>query len=56
MVLGHPDVHRPGLELKEWVGTDAIGYNLGSEMLSATGDGKRSYLCHYTGRCYGRFG
>ena len=36
-VIGHPDVHYLGLDLKEWVGTDANGYN--GEMLSATGDG-----------------
>ena len=40
LVVGHPDVHRLGLDLKEWVGTDANGYNFGPEMLSATGDGK----------------
>ena len=40
LVIGHPDAHRLGLDLKGWVGTDANGYNFGSEMLSATEDGK----------------
>ena len=39
-VIGHPDAHRLGLDLKGWVGTDANGYNFGPEMLSATEDGK----------------
>ena len=40
LVVGHPDAHRLGLDLKGWVGTDANGYNFGPEMLSATEDGK----------------
>ena len=40
LVVGHPDAQRLGLDLKGWVGTDANGYNFGSEMLSATEAGK----------------
>ncbi len=40
LVIGHPDPERLGLDLKGWVGTDANGYEFGSEMLSATGEGK----------------
>ena len=40
LVIGHPDAHRLGLDLKGWVGTDANGYNFGPDMLSATGEGK----------------
>ena len=40
LVVGHPDAHRLGLDLKGWVGTDANGYNFGPDMLSATEDGK----------------
>ena len=40
MVIGHPDAHRLGLDLKGWVGTDANGYNFGPDMLSATEEGK----------------
>ncbi len=40
LVIGHPDAHRLGLDLKGWVGTDATGYNFGPDMLSATGNGK----------------
>ncbi len=40
LVVGHPDAQRLGLDLKGWVGTDANGYNFGSEMLSATEEGK----------------
>ena len=40
LVVGHPDAHRLGLDLKGWVGTDANGYNFGPEVLSATEDGK----------------
>ena len=40
LVIGHPDAHRLGLDLKGWVGTDATGYNFGPDMLSATEDGK----------------
>ena len=39
-VIGHPDAHRLGLDVKGWVGTDANGYNFGPDMLSATEDGK----------------
>ena len=40
LVIGHPDPERLGLDLKDWVGTDANGYEFGPEMLSATEDGK----------------
>ena len=40
MMIGHPDAHRLGLDVKGWVGTDAAGYNFGPDMLSATEDGK----------------
>ena len=40
MVIGHPDAHRLGLDMKGWVGTDANGYNFGPDMLSATEEGK----------------
>ena len=40
LVIAHPDPHRLGLDLKGWVGTDAYGYNFGSDMLSATEEGK----------------
>ena len=40
LVIGHPDPRRLGLDLKDWVGTDANGYNFGPDMLSATEDGK----------------
>ena len=40
LVIGHPDAHRLGLDLKGWVGTDANGYNFGPDILSATEDGK----------------
>ena len=40
LVIGHPDAHRLGLDLKGWVGTDANGYRFGPEMLSATEEGK----------------
>ena len=40
LVIGHPDAHRLGLDLKGWVSIDANGYNFGPEMLSATEDGK----------------
>ena len=40
LVIGHPDPHRLGLDLEGWVGTDANGYEFGSEMLSATEEGK----------------
>ena len=40
LVIGHPDPHRLGLDLKGWVGTDANGYAFGPDMLSATEDGK----------------
>ena len=39
-VIGHPDAHRLGLDLKGWVGIDANGYNFGPDMLSATEEGK----------------
>ena len=40
LVIGHPDAHRLGLDVKGWVGTDANGYNFGPDMLSATEDGR----------------
>ena len=40
LVIGHPDAHRLGLDLKGWVGTDATGYIFGPDMLSATEQGK----------------
>ena len=40
IVRGHPDAHRVGLDVKDWVGTDATGYNFGPDMLSATEDGR----------------
>ncbi len=40
LVIGHPDPERLGLDLKEWVGTDANGYEFGPEMLAATEEGK----------------
>ena len=40
LVIGHPDPARLGLDVKGWVGTDANGYEFGTEMLSATEDGK----------------
>ena len=47
LVIGHPEAHRLGLDLKGWVGTDANGYNFGPDMLSATQDGKWvSYVYH----------
>ena len=39
-LIAHPNPYRLGLDLKGWVGTDANGYNYGSEMLSATEEGK----------------
>ena len=36
LVIGHPDAHRLGLDLKGWVSLDATGYNFGPDMLSAT--------------------
>ena len=40
IVRGHPDAHRVGLDVKDWVGTDANGYNFGPDMLSTTEEGK----------------
>ena len=40
LVIGHPDPGRLGLDLKGWVGTDANGYEFGSELLAATDEGK----------------
>ena len=39
-VIAHPEPERRGLDVKGWVGTDANGYEFGSEMLSATEEGK----------------
>ena len=47
-LITHPNPCRLGLDLKSWVGTDANGYNFGSDMLSATEDGKwASYVTGY---------
>ena len=40
LVIGHPDAHLLGQDLKGPIGTDANGYNFGPGMLSATEDGK----------------
>ena len=40
LVVGHPEPHRLGLDVKGWVGTDANGYNFGPDMLSTTEEGK----------------
>ena len=40
LVIAHPDSERRELDLKGWVGTDANGYEFGTEMLAATEDGK----------------
>ena len=40
LVIGHPDAHRLGLDLKGWVSLDATGYNFGPDMLSATEEGR----------------
>ena len=40
LVIGHPDPERLGLDLKGWVGTDANGYEFGTEMLAADEEGK----------------
>ena len=40
LVIGHPDAHRIGLDLKGWVSLDATGYNFGRDILSATEEGK----------------
>ncbi len=40
LVIGHPDAHRLGLDLKGWVTLDATGYDFGPDMLSATEEGK----------------
>ena len=40
LVIAHPDAERRGLDVKGWVGTDANGYEFGTEMLAATEDGK----------------
>ena len=39
-IIGHFDPDRLGLDLNGWVGTDANGYNFGSEMLAAPEEGK----------------
>ena len=39
-IIGHYDTNRLELDLNGWVGTDANGYNFGTEMLTATEDGK----------------
>ena len=39
-IIGHFDEGRLGLDLNGWVGVDANGYDFGTEMLSATEDGK----------------
>ena len=40
LVIGHPDAHRLGLDLKGSVGTDANGYNFGQDMLAAGEEGR----------------
>ena len=40
LVIGHPDAERLGLDVNDWVGTDANGYNFGPDLLAATEDGK----------------
>ena len=40
LVIGHPDAHRIGLDLKGWVSLDATGNNFGPDMFSATEEGK----------------
>ncbi len=40
LIIGHPDAHRLGLDVKGWVGTDANGYTFGPDLLSATEDGR----------------
>ena len=40
LAIAHPDPGRLGLDLNGWVGTDANGYDFGSEILSAGEDGK----------------
>ena len=39
-IIGHYDASRLGLDLNGWVGTDTNGYNFGTEMLTATEDGR----------------
>ena len=39
-VIGHFDEGRLGLDLNGWVGTDLNGYEFGSQMLTATEEGK----------------
>ena len=39
-IVAHPQDHRLGLDLKDWVGTDINGYEYGAEMLTATAGGK----------------
>ena len=39
-VLAHPDAERLGLDVNDWVGTDANGYNFGPDLLAATEEGK----------------
>ena len=39
-MIGHPDAHRLGMDVKGWVGTDATWYNFGPAMLLLTEDGK----------------
>ena len=39
-IIGHYNANRLGLDLNGWVGTDANGYSFGTEMLTATEDGK----------------
>ena len=40
LVIGYPDSHRIGLDLKGWVSLDATGKNFGPDMPLATEDGK----------------
>ena len=45
IVIAHPEPGRVGLDLNGWVGTDAVGYNFGPEILAADENGRWvSYL------------
>ena len=43
LVIGHPDAHRLGLEVKGWVGTDAKGVQLPSSVTFATSDTSKTF-------------
>lgn len=40
MMIGHWDAARRGVSLYDWLGTDAYGYEFGTEMMSTGEDGK----------------